>query len=86
MANTPEQPILYGAAWCPKSANLRNYLQSAWVDFTDRDVEADTAAAERVKAQFEGHLKFPVIEIGGEWLVNPKPDVLRAKLQEKGLL
>ena len=82
----PDNIQLYGATWCPKSSAIRNYLQSLWVEFQDLDVEANAVAAQRVKDQYNGHLKFPVLQVGDEWLVNPKPEELRAKLKEHGLL
>ncbi len=35
---------LYGTDWCPKSAGIRNYLQSKWIAFEDFNVETDTVA------------------------------------------
>ncbi len=77
---------LYGTNWCLKSANLRNYLQSAWIDFEDYNVEKDEEAATRVKALYDGALKFPTLTYGGEHLKNPGITELQQFLREKGLL
>ena len=62
---------LYGALWCTKSAALRNYLQSKWIDFEDLDVEADEDAEQAVRALYDGELKFPTMTYGDEFLKNP---------------
>nr|WKN34999.1 glutaredoxin family protein [Tunicatimonas sp. TK19036] len=82
----PTQPILYGTDWCLKTSGLKNYLQRQWVDFTYRNVEEDEEAAQRVKNQYEGKLKFPVIEIEDTWLKNPGMGELREALKDHNLL
>ncbi len=62
---------LFGTPWCLKSANLRNYLQSEWIEFQDFDVENDDDAAEEVKKLYDGKLKFPTLKYGGDFLKNP---------------
>ncbi|GAB5563097.1 MAG: hypothetical protein Wins2KO_01600 [Winogradskyella sp.] len=62
---------LYGTGWCPKSAILRNFLQSEWIEFTDYNVETDSDAEQRVKNLYEGKLKFPTIILGNKHLKNP---------------
>ncbi len=77
---------LYGADWCMKSANLRNYLQSIWVEFEDYNVEEDEEAAERVKSLYNGVLKFPTVTYDKEFLKNPKISELNAFLKKHHLL
>lgn len=77
---------LYGTAWCLKSANLRNYLQSIWVDFEDYNVEEDLDAAERVKKLYDGVLKFPTVTYGNDYLKNPKISELDAFLKKHNVL
>ncbi|MEM7109558.1 MAG: glutaredoxin family protein [Bacteroidota bacterium] len=77
---------LYGADWCPKSANLRNYLQSIWVEFDDFNVENDPEAAERVKKLYDGVLKFPTLTYADEHLKNPKIAELDVFLKKHNLL
>jgi mycoredoxin len=81
-----DKPILYGADWCLKTSTLRNYMQSRWVDFVYFNVEKDEAAAQRVRDQYDGKLKFPVVDITGSWLKNPKIPALKEALEQKGLL
>ncbi|MEM9675909.1 MAG: glutaredoxin family protein [Bacteroidota bacterium] len=80
------QPVLYGADWCLKTSGFRNFLQREWVDFTYRNVEEDEEAAQRVRDQYDGKLKFPVLEIGDTWLKNPGMGELRDTLKEKKLI
>jgi glutaredoxin len=62
---------LYGTTWCMKSAKLRNYMQSQWVEFDDYNVEEDSHAEFRVRALYDGELKFPTVKYGDEFLKNP---------------
>jgi len=77
---------LYGADWCAKTALLRNYLQSEWLDFEFFNVELDEAAAERVRSFYDGKLKFPTLTIGEQHYKNPSIAELRKALQKAGLL
>ncbi|MGB5820188.1 MAG: glutaredoxin domain-containing protein [Saonia sp.] len=76
---------LYGADWCLKSANLRNYLQSIWVEFEDYNVETDKEAEERVRALYDGQLKFPTITYGSDFLKNPGIKELDGFLEKNGI-
>jgi len=76
---------LYGTDWCIKSANLRNYLQSIWVDFEDYNVEKDADAEQRVRALYDGKLKFPTITFKDEFLKNPDFKELNAFLEKHKL-
>ena len=76
---------MYGTDWCPKSANLRNYLQSIWVDFEDYNVETRPEAEQAVRALYDGALKFPTITYGDAFLKNPGISQLDAFLEEHGL-
>jgi glutaredoxin len=62
---------LYGTNWCMKSAKLRNYLQSKWVEFDDFNVEEDADSEQRVRDLYDGKLKFPTVKFGDEFLKNP---------------
>ncbi len=77
---------LYGTDWCLKSSALKNGLQSAWVDFEYFNVETDEQAAEEIKAQYNGELKFPVVKLAGKYLKNPSWGQLREELKKNDLL
>ncbi len=79
---TDKKLKLYGADWCPKSANLRNYLQSIWITFDDHNVETDLEAEETVRALYDGKLKFPTITFGDSHLKNPSISELDAFLKD----
>lgn len=76
---------LYGAAWCMKSAKLRNYLQSKWIDFEDFDVEEDEAANQTVRALYDGELKFPTLTYGELFFKNPSLDELDRIIKDNQL-
>ena len=80
-----EKLTVYGTAWCPKSANLRNHLQRQWVVFDDLDVEADGAAEARVRGFYGGELKFPTVAVGDDYLKNPSIAQLEAFLAKHGI-
>ena len=73
---------LYGTNWCTKSANLRNYLQSIWVEFDDYNVETQSEAEAAVRALYDGQLKFPTVTYGDKHLKNPSISELDAFLKE----
>ncbi|RKN83306.1 glutaredoxin family protein [Ulvibacterium marinum] len=77
---------LYGADWCMKSANLRNYLQSIWVEFEDFNVETNAEAEDTVRALYDGALKFPTVTYGAKFLKNPTTSELKTFLETHGLL
>lgn len=62
---------LYGTDWCPKSAALRNYLQSKWIEFDDFNVETNVEADAKVRALYDGKLKFPTLMAGHYFIKNP---------------
>ena len=76
---------LYGTDWCTKSSALRNYLQSKWIIFKDFNVEKDKAAADRVRALYDGKLKFPTVKYGGHFLKNPNFKELNEFLKQHGI-
>lgn len=76
---------LYGANWCPKSSALRNYLQSEWIEFDDFNVETDTEANAKIRALYEGELKFPTVMVGTDFIKNPKIPELKAFLQKHNI-
>ncbi|PRX57598.1 glutaredoxin family protein [Flagellimonas meridianipacifica] len=76
---------LYGTNWCTKSANLRNYLQSIWVEFEDYNVETQPEADEAVRSLYDGQLKFPTVTYGEDFLKNPTIPEIDAFLDKHGL-
>ena len=76
---------LYGTNWCPKSANLRNYLQSEWIEFEDYNVETQPEADKEVRALYDGQLKFPTVTYGKDFLKNPSIKEMDAFLDQHDL-
>ncbi len=77
---------LYGTNWCTKSANLRNYLQSIWMEFEDYNVETQPEADITVRALYDGQLKFPTVTYGEHFLKNPSIKELDKFLEEHDLM
>ncbi|WP_350292636.1 glutaredoxin domain-containing protein [uncultured Croceitalea sp.] len=73
---------LYGTGWCLKSTALRNYLQSKWIAFDDFNVENDADAELRVRALYNGELKFPTVIKGKNHLKNPTISELNAFIKK----
>jgi len=80
------KPKLYGTSWCPKSANLADFLQREWIELEFLDIEQDPEAEAAVRAMNNGEVKFPMLVVGNQQLKNPKIDELRRVLKEEGLL
>lgn len=76
---------LFGADWCPKTANIRNYLQSEWVDFEYYNVEQNEEAKEELKEFYNGKVKFPTLSLGKDFLKNPKIREIREFVKKHGL-
>ncbi len=76
---------LYGTAWCPKSAHLRNYLQSQWIEFEDLNVETQEEAEQEVRGFYDGELKFPTLSVDGKHIKNPSIQDLDKFLKENGV-
>jgi len=65
--------VLYGTTWCPYCKTARAYLQRRHVDFVEKDIESDSAAAEELaqKAVAAGVKPdgVPVIDVRGKLIV-----------------
>ena len=80
------RPVLYGTDWCPKTAGFRNYFQLLGLAYDYHEVEKESAAAETVKGYYNGKLKFPLLVIGDEKLLNPTIQALNISLNQHGLM
>ncbi|WP_299521002.1 glutaredoxin family protein [Winogradskyella sp.] len=76
---------LYGTGWCTKSAVIRNFLQSEWIEFEDFNVEEDSDAEEKVRNLYDGELKFPTLIYGNQHLKNPTIAELKAFLKSNNI-
>ncbi|WP_299366158.1 glutaredoxin family protein [Winogradskyella sp.] len=76
---------LYGTGWCTKSAVIRNFLQSEWIEFDDFNVEEDSDAEEKVRNLYDGKLKFPTLIYGDQHLKNPTIAELKAFLKSNNI-
>ncbi len=74
---------VYGADWCPKTAEIKNFLQAEWIDFDYFNVETDEEAQQRMKDIYDGKVKFPTVTKGDAHLKNPKIADIRRFLKEE---
>ena len=85
MGNEKDKLQLFGAAWCSKSAALRNFLQAEWIEFDDNDVEESKEAEEKVRALYDGKLKFPTAVYKGKFIKNPTVLEMQKFLKENNI-
>jgi mycoredoxin len=57
---------LFGAAGCPHTLEMREWLEFRGADFVEYDVEADRAARERMRALSGGQRTVPVLVEDGK--------------------
>ena len=76
---------LYSTDWCPKSAAIRNYLQGKWIVFEDFNVETDTVAEGKIRALYDGKLKFPTVIVGNDFIKNPSIPELNEFLRKHNI-
>ena len=74
---------VYGTDWCPKTALLKNYLQSEWIDFEYHNVDTDENAKQDLMDIYDGKVKFPTVTKEGKHLKNPSVGDLRKFLAKE---
>ncbi len=57
---------LYGAASCPYTREMRDWLEWRGSEFAEYDVEADRGALERMLAIADGHRTVPLLVEDGK--------------------
>jgi glutaredoxin len=57
---------LFGAAWCPHTQEMREWLEWKRADFVEYDVEDDREARLRMSALAPGHRSVPVLVEDGK--------------------
>ncbi|MEM0938768.1 MAG: glutaredoxin domain-containing protein [Bacteroidota bacterium] len=73
---------VYGTDWCPKTALLKNYLQSEWIDFDYYNVDTDEDAKQDLMNIYDGKAKFPMVINGEKHIKNPSVGDLKKFLNE----
>ncbi len=63
--------VVYGTRWCAHSQLLRRHLDRLGVPYEYRDIDADPAAAARLRWWLGGQTSHPTVYIDGEILVEP---------------
>lgn len=77
--------VVYGTTWCAASQRLRRQLDRLGIPYYYRDMERDPAAAQQVRWWTGGYFSHPTVQIGGEVLVEPRPDELEWALARHGV-
>ncbi|GAA1036411.1 hypothetical protein GCM10009557_47080 [Virgisporangium ochraceum] len=68
--------VVYARPGCPFCFMLRRGLRKRKIEFTEVDIWKDPAAAATVRAVANGNETVPTVHVAGQWLVNPKADVV----------
>jgi len=71
---------MYSTTWCGHCRRLSRQLTEAGIDYQVVDADADPQVGRRIIAKTGGYRIVPTLEIGGELLVNPSLDEVRAAL------
>jgi mycoredoxin len=78
--------VVYGTAWCAASQRVRRQLDRLGVPYIYRDMERDPQAAQQVRWWTGGYFSHPTVQIGGDILVEPRPDELEWALVRGGVV
>jgi mycoredoxin len=82
----PIHVVVYGTRWCAATQLVRRYLDRYDVPHIFRDLDRDSEAASQVRWWTGGFLSHPVVQIGGEILVEPLSNEMNAALSRQGLI
>jgi mycoredoxin len=78
--------VVYGTAWCAASQMVRRQLDRLGIPYVFRDMERDPGAASQVRWWTGGYFSHPTVQIGGDILVEPRPEELQWALMRNGLM
>ncbi len=71
--------IMYAASWCPSCTRARRYMRENGIDFTERDVDSDASAQQRL-LQLNPRGSIPTFEIDDQVRVGFSPSSLRSAI------
>jgi glutaredoxin len=74
--------ILYSTSWCGYCRKARALLHDLDVDFVEKDIERDRAAAREMRMKSGGRGGVPVLDIGGEILLGYSDRRIRRMVKE----
>ncbi len=81
--NTENQILFYGVNWCGDCKRSKRIFSEMQVPYLWYDLDKNSRAVEFVKSVNEGMRRVPTIVFpDGSMLMEPRDEVLRAKLQE----
>ncbi|MBX3232721.1 MAG: NrdH-redoxin [Labilithrix sp.] len=79
--------IIYGASWCGPCHQAAAYLKAHHVQFVEKDIEADSAAAREMQSKLEAAGmrggSIPIIDVRGKILVGFDERAMERALQAK---
>jgi len=81
--NTENQILFYGVNWCGDCKRSKRVFSEMQVPYVWYDLDTSPRAVEFVKSVNQGMRRVPTIVFpDGSMLMEPRDEVLRAKLQE----
>lgn len=84
---TTPQVTVYSTSWCAFCHTEMQWLEKLGVAFQAKDVEADEAAMEELKAKNGGDFSgVPVTDIAGEIILGFNRPALQAALEKNNLV
>jgi mycoredoxin len=84
--NPEPRVTVYGADWCEDTRRSRRLLRRLGLDHTYRNVDEDPVALEEATRLGAGIRRTPVIQLGGDSLVEPSNEALTHALVTYGLI
>ncbi len=84
-SNDPSIEV-YGTKWCASTQMVRRYLDRLGLPYTYRDMDLDQRAARQVQWWTGGYLSHPVVQAGGNVLVEPSLSDLTRLLRQLDLM
>ena len=74
------QVTMFSTVWCGYCRRLRRQMDEAGIDYQVVDLDEDPTHESRIIARTGGYRTVPTLDIGGELLVNPTIQEVRAAI------
>ncbi len=84
--HTDSPVVVYGTSWCAATQTVRRYLDRHAIPYVFRDMDSDPQAVDQVRWWTGGYASHPILQIGGDVLVEPNTAELQRALAENGLI
>ena len=77
---------VYGADWCRVTFRVREYLMNARLSYDFFNIDQDAEARQFVLAMTDGRLRFPVVVVEDQIVVDPTIGELQRVLESSAML